>query len=96
MVAQLVALWPGPTRWFHHDALGSTRALSNASGAVVGTFTYGPYGRLTASTGTATTTLGYAGQYTDAEPGLIYLRARYYDPATAQALCTKGAAASAP
>ena len=42
MVAQLVALWPGPTRWFHHDALGSTRALSNASGAVVGTFTYGP------------------------------------------------------
>ena len=42
MVAQLVALRPGPTRWFHHDALGSTRALSNASGAVVGTFTYGP------------------------------------------------------
>ena len=55
-----------------------------------------PNGTLTASTGTATTTLGYAGQYTDAESGLIYLRARYYDPATAQALCTKGAAASAP
>ena len=80
MVAQLVALRPGPTRWFHHDALGSTRALSNASGAVVGTFTYGPYGTLTASTGTATTTLGYAGQYPDAESGLIYLRAKVLRP----------------
>ena len=28
--------------------------------------------------------VGYAGQYTDAESGLIYLRARYYDPATGQ------------
>ncbi|GAC1541210.1 MAG: hypothetical protein NVS3B12_28620 [Acidimicrobiales bacterium] len=27
-----------------------------------------------------------SGQYTDAETGLIYLRARYYDPATAQFL----------
>jgi len=28
----------------------------------------------------------YAGQYTDAESGLVYMRARYYDPATAQFL----------
>jgi len=28
----------------------------------------------------------YAGQYRDAESGLYYLRARYYDPATAQFL----------
>ena len=36
--------------------------------------------------GTATTPLQYAGQYTDAESGLVYMRARYYDPATAQFL----------
>ena len=58
--------------------------LSNASGAVVSTFTYDAYGKLTASTGSVTTPLGYAGEYTDAETGFIYLRARYYDPATGQ------------
>ncbi|MFL5733780.1 MAG: RHS repeat-associated core domain-containing protein [Chloroflexia bacterium] len=29
---------------------------------------------------------GYAGQYTDSDSGLQYLRARYYDPATQQFL----------
>jgi RHS repeat-associated protein len=29
---------------------------------------------------------GYAGEYTDTESGLVYLRARYYDPATGQFL----------
>jgi RHS repeat-associated protein len=36
--------------------------------------------------GTATTALGYDGQYTDGDTGLIYLRARYYDPSTGQFL----------
>lgn len=37
-------------------------------------------------TGTASTPLQFSGQYTDAETGLVYLRARYYDPTTAQFL----------
>jgi RHS repeat-associated protein len=37
-------------------------------------------------TGTATTPLGYDGQYTSSDTGLIYMRARVYDPATAQFL----------
>lgn len=37
-----------------------------------------------ASTGTATSNLGYAGQYTDPTTGLIYDQARWYDPATGQ------------
>jgi len=32
--------------------------------------------------GTLTNPFGYAGQYTDAETGLQYRRARYYDPIT--------------
>ena len=51
----------------------------------VGTATYDPYGRLTASTGIRSP-LGFAGEYTDAETGFVYLRARYYDPATGQFL----------
>jgi RHS repeat-associated protein len=68
--------------WYVHDQIGSTCALLNGSGAVAGSYRYSPYGRATA-TGTAKTPLQYTGQYTDTESGLVYLRARYYDPATA-------------
>jgi RHS repeat-associated protein len=34
----------------------------------------------------AGTPFGYAGEYADAESGLVYLRARSYDPATGQFL----------
>jgi RHS repeat-associated protein len=70
--------------YLHHDQLGSTRLLTGSSGATTGTSSYTPYGTLEAKTGTATTPLGYAGQYSDAETGLQYLRARFYDPGTGQ------------
>ncbi len=60
--------------------------LTNASGEAAGKFSYGPYGVLEASSGTQTTPLGYAGQYTLAQSGLQYLRARVYDPVTGQFL----------
>lgn len=49
----------------------------------MGAYSYDPYGAVQTHTGTAISALGYTGQYTD-PTGLIYLRARYYDPATAQ------------
>lgn len=70
----------------HHDQQGSTRLLTDSTGTVKATITYDAYGNLTGKTGTATTPLGYDGQYTDADTGLIDLRARPYDPATAQFL----------
>jgi len=73
----------GNVLWYHHDANGSTRLLTDGTGTVVGTATYGADGQVTATTGT-TTPLGYDGQYVDAETGFIYLRARYYDPQTDQ------------
>jgi RHS repeat-associated protein len=72
--------------YLHHDQQSSTRMLTNTAGAKEATYTYAPYGELTASTGTATTPLGYDAQYTSADTGLIYLRARVYDPTTAQFL----------
>lgn len=75
----------GVPTWYHHDQLGSTRSLTNAAGAVVSTVTHDPYGNRTALTGTLTP-LGFAGEYTDAETGFVYLRARYHDPATGQFL----------
>ncbi len=70
----------------HHDQAGSTRLLTGSTGKTEATFTYGPYGETTGSTGTATTPLGYDGQYTSSDTALVYLRNRVYDPKTAQFL----------
>jgi RHS repeat-associated protein len=72
--------------FYHHDGLGSTRLLTTAAGASSATYTYDPYGNLTASTGTASNPFLYAGQYRDAESGFYFLRARFYDPSTGQFL----------
>ena len=69
-----------------HDQQGSTRLLVNAAGVPVGSFSYDTYGRTLRHAGPASTPLQFDGQYTDAESGFQYLRARYYDPATAQFL----------
>jgi RHS repeat-associated protein len=74
----------GNATYYHHDQLGSTRLLTNSNGNTAATFNYDAYGNVTTSTGSATTPLGYAGQYTDTETGLQYDQARYYDPQTGQ------------
>jgi RHS repeat-associated protein len=77
----------GVATYLHHDQLGSTRILTNSSGETVGTYRYGPNGAVWKVTGTKTTQLGFAGQYRmSAQKQLIYLRARTYDPVTAQFL----------
>jgi RHS repeat-associated protein len=76
----------GVASYHHHDQLGSTRILTNSSGAVIGTYRYGPNGGLWKQTGTGTQ-MGFAGQFRmGSENQLIYLRARTYDPVTAQFL----------
>jgi RHS repeat-associated protein len=69
------------TEYFLGDALGSVRQLADVSGAVVLAQAYDPYG-VTANVngGAAQTSYGFAGEYTSTAAGLIYLRARQYDP----------------
>lgn len=77
------------TYWFHHDQLASTRLITDSSGIAQATYTYDPFGTIVASTGMITNPFRYAGQYQDSpatESGFYYLRARYYDPTTAQFL----------
>ena len=76
----------GTILYLHPDAQGSTRLITNTKGETEGAYTYSPYGKVEASTGTATTPLQYDGQYTSSDTGLIYLHARTYDPQTAQFL----------
>ncbi|WP_443059287.1 RHS repeat-associated core domain-containing protein [Streptomyces sp. NBC_00435] len=65
--------------------LGSTRALTDGTGAVTGIYSHTPYRSVSGHTG-AVTPLQFSGQYPDAETGPIYLRAHYFDPSTAQFL----------
>jgi len=74
----------GVVTYLHADQLGSIRLITSSTGKSLGTATYTAYGTRT-TTGT-TSPFGYAGQYTDTETGLQWLRARYYDPATGQFL----------
>lgn len=76
----------GTTVYAHEDGLGTVHALTGQTGTVVATSTYDTHGRKTGSTGTVTSPFGWAGEYQDTESGLIYLRARYYDPASGQFL----------
>lgn len=70
--------------YFHHDALGSVSALSDADGELLRRFDYEPFGTLRASTeavpGAPSTDMMFGGEQYDSETGLYYLRARYYDP----------------
>jgi RHS repeat-associated protein len=75
----------GTVTYLHDDQQGSARLLTGSGGTVTGKCTYSPYGTPTCE-GSATTPLGYDAQYRSADTGLIYLRARTYDPATAQFL----------
>lgn len=67
------------TLYFIQDHLGSTRALTDASGGVVETEQYDSFG---GGAGSQLTRYGYTGRERDEMTGLYYYRARWYDPET--------------
>lgn len=68
------------TYYYVFDGLGSVIGLTGASGSLVATYAYDPYGNLVASTGTTPNRYRFAGGYQDAATGLYKLGERYYDP----------------
>ena len=74
------------TVWFDHDTLGNTRLLTDSSSNMAANYNYDTYGNVTAAAGRVDTPLRYRGEFQDTESGLTYLRARYYDPQSAQFL----------
>jgi RHS repeat-associated protein len=65
------------TYYFSQDHLGSTTALTGTTGKLVERITYDAYGN---STGSTRTRYGYTGRERDQLTGLLYYRARFYDP----------------
>jgi RHS repeat-associated protein len=72
----------GSKSFYHVDGLGSTRALTNASGVVTDRYVYDAFGRMIRQTGSTVNVYLFAGEQRDANVGLDYLRARYLDTST--------------
>ncbi len=63
--------------YFLSDHLRTTMALTNAAGAVVEREQYEPFGQ---TAGSGFTRYGYTGRERDQATGLLYFRARWFDP----------------
>src|SRR5499427_6273302 len=76
------------TRYFLPDHLGSTNVVTDASGTVVETLDYYPYGstRIDQTTNNFRENKQFVAQYSDPETNLSYLQNRYYNSANGQFL----------
>jgi RHS repeat-associated protein len=73
-----IATSTGAVVYYHHDALGSTVAVTQAGTSGPGdVYTYGEFGGQGAG---SWATYRFAGYRYDTETGLYYVRARYYSP----------------
>ena len=66
--------------YYIYNAHGDVVMIVDESGNVQNTYEYDAWGVVTNQTETINNSHKYAGEYYDTETGLIYLRARYYDP----------------
>src|SRR5690606_10477364 len=65
--------------FYFTDALGSVVNIASTSGVATHHYRYDAWGRIRASTGGDENRRQYTGHYRDAETGLHYFGARYYD-----------------
>ncbi len=69
----------GADYYYHSDDQNDVLALTNAAGSVVERYEYGDFGRPTAPSVVGNPYL-FSGRRYDADTGLYYYRARYFDP----------------
>jgi len=78
----------GTARWAAADQVGSVRALVTDAGRLDARASYDAYGRPRAKTAAAgvTNNMGFTGEYTGPSDGVVWLRARSYQPEIGQFL----------
>ncbi|MBK9034172.1 MAG: VCBS repeat-containing protein [Myxococcales bacterium] len=67
------------TTFLHQDRLGSIQLITTAAGVPSRQLDYSVFGRTTATSGSGASERGFQGHETEADVGLIYMNARYYD-----------------
>jgi len=84
-----LAAQAGTITYYHNDLLGSPVVATDASGAVIWRESYWPYGeRLTNAAASSTNDVWFTGRRQDVDTGLVYMGARYYDPALGRFIST--------
>ncbi len=73
----------GTVYYYVTNLQGDVMRIVNASGTVMASYDYDPYGKVISATGTLANVnpLRYRGYVYDQETGFYYLQSRYYDPA---------------
>jgi RHS repeat-associated protein len=82
----LSVIRPTGTRFYHADALGSVRRLTDETGAVTDTYAFDAFGNLIAHGGTDPNPYLFAGEPLGAKGAFYYNRARWLDPTTGRFL----------
>ena len=75
----IIAQQQSETLYYVHDGLGSVRQLLDSTGDLETNYAYDPFG-VPVVAGDASNPYQFTGEAWDAEVGLLYLRARYYQP----------------
>jgi RHS repeat-associated protein len=72
----------GQTYYYHYDGTGSTIAITDSAGSIVNKYAYDTFGKVLGQTEAISNPFKYVGKYgvMDDGNGLLYMRARYYDP----------------
>ena len=84
------------SKFYHGDALGSTRGITDSTQSVTDSVLYDAFGNTVSRTGTTPTPFGFVGkeQYqSDSDSGLQLLGHRYYDPSLGRFLSSDPAKA---
>ncbi len=73
----------GTVYYYITNLQGDVMRIVDASGTVIASYEYDPYGKVISATGTLANVnpLRYRGYVYDTETGFYYLQSRYYDPA---------------
>jgi len=69
----------GNNGFYEQDGLGSVTSITDSGGAVLDSYVYDSFGNISSSSESLVNALHYTGRDFDAETGLLYYRARYYD-----------------
>ena len=72
----------GVVKNYLKNSHGDVTAIADSTGTIVNDYFYDAFGNEKTENAADTNPFRYAGEYFDAETGQIYLRNRYYDPAT--------------
>jgi RHS repeat-associated protein len=79
---RLISRDDGSDRFYHFDASRNTRLLTDEAGGISDRIDYDAFGNVRLRTGATDSPYGFAGEWQEGAEGLVFLRARFYDPET--------------